>query len=231
MIDTESPLYSESIASAAWSLALKLSRVLEEGEFYLAGSAGLALHLSHRPISHLDFMSSTHRLLSPGRRDLLQACLAIDTKVGVETARDGFLSLRFACGTGIKLFYYPYPLAAPLAYVETPKEALGPIEVASLCDLGLMKLGAIISRGTKRDFVDLYLLCKELPLGMLLTASEDKFGHVLDFPLQAIKGLADRSMWSGEPLPTLTNPISEGDLVAWLDQEIHQWSRLEIERS
>ena len=73
-----------------------------------------------------------------------------------------------------------------------------------------MKLGAIISRGTRRDFVDLYLLCRELPLADLLARAEDKFGHVRDFPLQALKGLADLSQVEGEPMPTPRRPAGLG---------------------
>ena len=54
-----------------------------------------------------------------------------------------------------------------------------------------MKLGAMISRGTRRDFVDLYLLCRELPLAAALARADEKFGHVGDFALQAWKALAD----------------------------------------
>ena len=97
---------------------------------------------------------------------------------------------------GLRLFYYPYPLVQPF-------EEISGLAVASAADLGLMKLGAIISRGSRRDFVDLYLLCRQLPLATLLDLAEDKFGHVRDFPLQALKGLADLSEIEGEPMPRL----------------------------
>src|SRR5829696_3839284 len=95
----------------------------------------------------------------------------------------------------------PTPLVKPF-------EDLAGLTVASAVDLGLMKLGAIISRGSRRDFVDLYLLCRQLPLADLLHASEDKFGHVRDFPLQALKGLADLSEVEGEPMPRLAVPVA-----------------------
>jgi hypothetical protein len=219
-----------SLAPAALQLARRLGATVLHDDFYLAGSAALAIQLGHRPVSNLDFMSATHRLLPPGRRDLLEACLALDPEVRVETARDGYLFLRFATGTGVQLFYYPYPLAAPLVGVSSEDPAAAPaFDVASLADLGLMKLGAIISRGSKRDFVDLYLLCRQLPLGEIFAASADKFGHVLDFPLQAVKALADRSEWPQEPLPKGNAPLSEGEIIAWLDKEIAQWSRRILE--
>ena len=219
-------LHFASLKPPTRRLVGRLGTVLDD-DFYLAGSAALALYLDHRPVSGLDFMSAVHRLLPPQRRDLLQLFLELDPEVRVETARDGYLFLRFAEAVPVRFYYYPYPLAAPLevASAEVADEA---VQVASPLDLGLMKLGAIISRGSRRDFVDLYLLRQVTSITRLLEAAEDKFGHVLDFPLQAMKALADRSQWSDQPLPELRQPLDESDLIAWLDREIDTFSTREI---
>src|SRR5258708_27097953 len=86
-----------------------------------------------------------------------------------------------------------------------------------------MKLGAIISRGSRRDFVDLYLLCRELPLAELLERSGGKFGHVRDFPLQAMKGLADLSETTGEAMPRLAARVGWDEVTAWLDAELRRF--------
>jgi hypothetical protein len=95
-------------------------------------------------------------------------------------------------------------------------------------DLGLMKLGAIISRGTRRDFVDLYLLCRELPLATLFDLAEDKFGHVRDFPLQALKGLADLSQIEGEPMPRLAVPLEWSEVEEWLHAQVREMGRARV---
>lgn len=187
-------------------------------EIYLAGSAALAIHVGHRHIRSLDLMAPALRLRSPERRDLLADLLEIDPGVRVETARDGFLFTRWESGVATRFYYYPYPLAAP----ESEWEGLG---VASLLDLGLMKLGAIISRGTRRDFVDLYLLCQEIPLEEMLRRAPEKYGHVRDFPLQALKGLADRSLVEGEPMPKLTSDLAWTEVEEWLDRETRRLGR------
>jgi hypothetical protein len=91
-----------------------------------------------------------------------------------------------------------------------------------------MKLGAIISRGTRRDFVDLYLLCRQVPLAALLERSEDKFGHVRDFRLQALKGLADLTATEGEPLPRLAVPVDWEEIEAWLRSEVRELGRAHV---
>ncbi len=212
------PRFPERLAVESRAALAGLAKRSWAADVYLAGSAALTLYLGHRPVRDLDLMSGTNRLAGPERRDLLADFLALDPGARVETARDGYLFLRSAAGVGVKLYYYPYPLVAP----EEEHEGLA---VASALDLGLMKLGAIISRGTRRDFVDLFLLCRELPLAELLDRSVDKFGHVRDFPLQALKGLADRSLVEGEPLPTLAPPLEWTEVEGWLEREVRDLGR------
>jgi len=212
-----SPHFPAAPVPATRQIARQIAPRPWADEVYLAGSAALSLYLDHRPVHGLDLMSGTNRLGSPERRDLLADLLTLDGETRVETARDGYLSVRVG-ETALRLFYYPYPLIDPLEEWEG-------LAVASAVDLGLMKLGAIISRGTRRDFVDLYLLCRRLPLGELLGRSPEKFGHVRDFPLQALKGLADRSLVDGEPMPRLSQALGWEEVEAWLDAEVGRLGR------
>jgi hypothetical protein len=215
--------HPEALAPASQELLGRLASRPWAEELYLAGSAALALHLGHRPVRDLDLMSGTNRLNGPERRDLLGELLALDPGTEVETARDGYLFARLG-GVGVRFFYYPYPLVDPVEGIGGMAGTSG-LAVASLADLGLMKLGAIISRGTRRDFVDLFLLCRELPLEDLLERAGDKFGHVRDFPLQALKGLADLSLVQGEPMPRLARPLEWGAVEAWLREEVRRLGR------
>jgi hypothetical protein len=211
--------HPEALSPRAQELLPRLAGGAWLEDFYLAGSAALALYVGHRPVADLDLMSNANRLASADRRDLLAELLAADTTTAVETARDGYLSVRLAGGAlGLRLFYYPYPLIQPF-------EEISGLAVASAADLGLMKLGAIISRGSRRDFVDLYLLCRQLPLATLLDLAEDKFGHVRDFPLQALKGLADLSEIAGEPMPRLALPLDWSAVEEWLRGEVRELGR------
>ena len=214
--------HPEALSPRAQELLPRLAAGSWSEDFYLAGSAALALYTGHRPVADLDLMGNANRLTSPSRRDLLGELLAADPTVEVETARDGYLSTRLAAGAvGLRLFYYPYPL------VQSFEEISG-LAVASAVDLGLMKLGAIISRGTRRDFVDLYLLCRQVPLATLFGFAEDKFGHVRDFPLQALKGLADLSEIAGEPMPRLARSLEWGEVEEWLRGQVRELGRARV---
>ena len=208
----------DSLAPASRDLLAAVAARPWAADFYLAGSAALALHLAHRPVVGLDLMSGSARLLSPERRDLLADLLALDPGFTVETARDGYLSARSGAGVPLRLYHYPYPLADPLG------EAAG-MAVASPVDLGLMKVAAIVSRGTRRDYLDLHLLCRHLPLADLLARADDKFGHVRDFPLQALKGLADLGQAPDEPLPEVAGGVAWAEVEAWVRGEVRRVAR------
>jgi len=210
--------HPEALSPRAQTLAAALGGRPWTADFYLAGSAALALYAGHRPVVDLDLMSNANRLTSPERRDLLRDLVELDPETEVETARDGYLFVRLGGGVGLRLFYYPYPLVQPFT-------DFAGLAVVSAVDLGLMKLGAIISRGSRRDFVDLYLLCRELPLTDLLDLAEDKFGHVRDFPLQALKGLADFSAIEGEPMPRLALPLEWSAVEVWVRGQVRELGR------
>jgi hypothetical protein len=213
----------ESLAPRSQELLARLAPLPWAEDFYLAGSAALALYAGHRPVTDLDLMSNANRLTSPDRRDLLASLLALFPETEVETARDGYLFVRIGSvtGVGVRFFYYPYPLVQPFA-------DLTGLAVISAADLGLMKLGAIISRASRRDFVDLYLLCRELPLASLLELAGDKFGHVRDFPLQALKGLADLTEIEGDPMPRLAVPLEWAEVEEWLRAQVRELGRSHV---
>jgi nucleotidyltransferase AbiEii toxin of type IV toxin-antitoxin system len=213
--------HRQALSPRAQTLAAGLAARPWTEDFYLAGSAALALYVGHRPVADLDLMSNANRLTSPERRDLLRDLVGFDAETEVETARDGYLFARLGGGVGLRLFYYPYPLVQPFADFEG-------LAVVSAVDLGLMKLGAIISRGSRRDFVDLYFLCRELPLTALLDLAEDKFGHVRDFPLQALKGLADLSGIEGEPMPRLALPLEWSEVEDWVRSQVRELGRTRL---
>lgn len=203
--------------------------------FYLAGGAALALQLDARGIVHrrprgLDLMSATDDLKSPRRRDLMAEIVSRSPRVEIETARDGYLYLRFDGDVPVRFYHYPYPSVERPSFVDAGPAADSSrrLDVASLIDLGLMKLGAIISRGTRRDFVDLYLICRQIPFERLLAPAKEKFSRVRDFPLQAMKGLGDRSIAERDPMPRIHPDLSWKSVTDWLDCEVRDSIRRDL---
>jgi len=139
----------ENIMSAKrHSLLEQLTQLNILQDFYLAGGTAAALYLGHRWSEDLDFFSEQK----------FDSFL-----LGEKLAQiDGFLLTGQEQGTlhcfinDVKLsfLYYPYSL---LRTGEIYKKVL----VADLVDIALMKLVAVVQRGTRKDFVDLYFLDKE----------------------------------------------------------------------
>ena len=83
------------------------------------------------------------------------------------------------------LFYYHYPL------IEKSINYKG-VEITSLKDLAASKIGAIASRGTKRDFVDLYYILKSNKAGdlnLFLEFYDKRFGNLSIQKFHIIKSL------------------------------------------
>lgn len=160
-----------------------LDRMAQAGVFqgfYLAGGTGLALLLSHRRSVDLDFFSQKNRLQAEERRTLIAQLKTLAPWTLVEE-KDGTLHGRLG-RVKVSFFWYPYPHVKPLL-------RRGRIRIASLEDIALMKVGAVIGRGSRKDFVDLYEICRRVPLEEILRLGHRKFKDSRDFTLQALKAL------------------------------------------
>lgn len=63
------------------------------------------------------------------------------------------------------------------------------IKLASLEDLSAMKLDTVISRGTKRDLVDIYFLAQKFGLESLYKFYDQKFGNFEEREIMIKKAL------------------------------------------
>lgn len=80
-------------------------------------------------------------------------------------------------------FYgYGFPLVAPL--IETDG-----LRLAGLEDIALMKLDALLSRASCKDFNDLYFILQKLQLSDIFKKAGQKYPSVRDFEVQTTKRL------------------------------------------
>lgn len=201
-----------------------LPRLAEIGvtrEFYLAGGTGLALLLGHRRSVDLDFFSRTNRLAFEGRRDLLRRLRRLPDWALTE-AKDGTLHGRVGMAR-VSFFWYPEPLVRPLI-------RQGPVRIASTADIGLMKIEAIIGRGSRKDFVDLFTVCQRIPLRRLLRLGSKKFRDSRDFTLQALKALCFFEDAEHDPPVVTPTPVAWDRVKAFFRSEVQALTRRYLTR-
>lgn len=169
-------MHEEVLAEAQRRVLRAVGPRLSAAGFYLVGGTAVAIHLGHRRSVDLDWF----------RPDPIEDPLALAGELSiagpswqVEGLAPGTLHARVH-DVAVSLLRYTYPLLAPL--LAWPEYGCG---MASLEDLGCMKLAAIAQRGAKKDFFDLHALLRA--------------GHTLPQLLQAFA----RKYASADPAPVL----------------------------
>ncbi|MFV2073102.1 MAG: nucleotidyl transferase AbiEii/AbiGii toxin family protein [Thermoanaerobaculales bacterium] len=130
------------------SVLKSVSAALVGTDFYLAGGTALALLEGHRISIDLDLFSQSF-----DDPEAMQRTLGVFHPDAVITSMSPRTLNLLVEGTGVSLFGYSYPLVAPLLRLD---DSL--IAFASREDIAAMKLAAITSRGSRKDFIDLWLL-------------------------------------------------------------------------
>jgi predicted nucleotidyltransferase component of viral defense system len=168
-------LHWEAAPEGMQNILMSISTVLSDTDFYLAGGTALALLEGHRVSLDLDLFSPSFDDPEAAQVTLEEAHPeAVTTSI---SARTLYLQVQ---RTTVSLFGYSYPLVASLL---RPESSLLPL--ASREDIAAMKLAAIASRGSRKDFIDLWLLLTRYwPLSYCLELYRKKFaardiGHVV----------------------------------------------------
>ena len=185
-------MYPEAIPDSIWELLRRLNSIPDMKSCYLGGGTGLALQLGHRQSDDLDFFVRDQlAVLSIARSEALEGLEVVimnqaphHTEMKLNSIKVDFLREQF-------------PLRFHLKAVNTQMENL---TMADARDIGRMKLLSIGSRGSKKDFVDLYCLTRELiALDTLITAAMTEDRGVRYSKLLFLKGLVDFEDAEHEP--------------------------------
>ena len=178
-------------------------------KFYLAGGTGCALHLGHRMSHDLDFFSL--RAFEPAdiQRELRTLGEASADYTDAGTWVGNFES------TKVSFFAYAYPLLRPVLSHQT-------ISVASLEDIGCMKIEAIAARGRKRDFVDLFfvLIQTAIPLKTFLDLFGRKYRRDRINLFHILKSLTYFVDAEADPEPIMQVPFSWAELKTFLAGQV-----------
>ncbi|NLS77460.1 MAG: nucleotidyl transferase AbiEii/AbiGii toxin family protein [Chloroflexi bacterium] len=181
-------------------------------DFYLAGGTALALQLGHRRSVDLDFFSEHDEVRPEMHQRALRALSSFAPQV-VEQAWGNLVLLLGDLRAGF--FGYGYPLIAPTIEAEG-------VPLASLADIGLMKLDAIATRASRKDFCDLYLIAQSIPLRALLDMAPAKYPTVRDFEAMIVRQLAYFERADLEPPLDALLPLDWAEVKGFF----RTWARL-----
>jgi hypothetical protein len=184
----------------------ELLRVLEKlmkieifSDLRLVGGTALALQIGHRESVDIDLF---------GTIDFEEQEKNIEFQGNVEVLKKSKnINVLSINDIKVDIVNYRYPWISPI--IEENNYRL-----ASIKDIGAMKLNAITGRGTKKDFVDLYYLLKMFSLEELFYFYSEKFDDGNLFLVK--KSLAYFYDAESEPMPIMKEKITWEEIKLYL---------------
>jgi predicted nucleotidyltransferase component of viral defense system len=126
-------------------------------------------------------------------------------------------------GVGISFFRLAlYPLVQEAAMLDG-------VPVATVEEVGAMKLAAIIARGTRKDYIDLYFILQRVPLEHLYQVAAIKYAAVRSFAASSLRALAYFADAEQAPMPKMIDPTSWTAIKRFLERQAIDAGRKRLE--
>ncbi|NUO84140.1 nucleotidyl transferase AbiEii/AbiGii toxin family protein [candidate division KSB1 bacterium] len=184
-----------------------LGAMPEIEKFYLAGGTALALLIGHRYSEDLDFFTEqkfdTQRFL----KKLLALPNCQKQSVSKGTV---YIVLN---GVRSSFIYYQYPL------IDQPILSPWQIQLASVIDIGAMKVNAIGGRGVRRDFVDLYFLVQSRSLPQIWEDFKKRYANTglsMEHVKTSLSYFGDAEI---DPMPNMIKPVNWKKVREFFEKE------------
>jgi hypothetical protein len=140
-----------------------------KNEFYLAGGTALALQIGHRDSVDFDFFTDSDFKTD----ELFTQILDIFQKHEALKIQEEKNTLTILLDNKIKISFFTYKYDLLKEKIDTEFLSLASIE-----DIACMKLSAILSRATVKDYIDLYYILKKIKLADLITLAKQKYPNI-----------------------------------------------------
>ncbi|HZE87189.1 MAG TPA: nucleotidyl transferase AbiEii/AbiGii toxin family protein [Methylomirabilota bacterium] len=187
--------HPETIPQATQAVLSKIKQLPQLDDFYLSGGTALSLYLGHRESEDLDFF--TARSFQP---EFLQQKLLSYGNLTDVSLEEGTLNC-FMDDVKLQFLYYPYSL------LEQPKR-WNEIKLSALIDIACTKLMTISMRGSKKDFIDIYVFLQQMPLEKLFEALAKKYQKTeYNYP-HILKSLVYFADADEQPMPKMHNSLA-----------------------
>lgn len=157
-------MHTKCLLPKAQKLLVTLKNITHKYNFVLAGGTALALQIGHRISVDLDFFSEKSFSTDALYREFQRAGL----KPIIQQETEGTLTAMVS-GVKVSILHYPYP------FLDKKLHWKG-VDITGVIDIAAMKVMAIVQRGAKRDFVDLYFILKDIPFRKIAENMVQRYG-------------------------------------------------------
>lgn len=188
-------MYEEVLEQKTKRVFRKIKDIKILSEFYLAGGTGLALQFGHRKSIDLDWFSPKVFSLKKLKNELSSS-----GKLKIDGEDEDTLNCAL---DGVKLSFFKYPYRVLFPFIRYKN-----IILADFKDIACMKIDVISSRGSKKDFIDLYFILKKISLKELLGLFDKKYKNIEYNRLHILKSLSYFVEAEKQPLPAMLKEIS-----------------------
>jgi hypothetical protein len=214
-------VHPECLRPEAAHLLPVVANALQPYNPVLAGGTALALQVGHRVSVDFDFFTNDE--FDPAA--ILRAVQATSAEVQSLKLEPG-TAVMIVDGVKVSLFQYPYPFAEPM-------ELFNGTKVAGIVDITGMKFIAIMQRGARRDFVDLYTVLRTTPFRVIAHNAIQRFGPTLIEPVIIGKALVWFADADEQPDPVyLGKPLQWSAIKRFFRSSVSQFVLdLEAERA
>lgn len=163
-------------------------------DFYLAGGTALALQMGHRQSIDLDWFSRSEF----SNQQLKESLSAMGDFTLVNEAPDTINGLLD--NVRVSFLRYDYEQLFPLIPFRK-------INLADERDIAAMKISVASSRGSRKDFIDLFFLLEKYTFDDLLKFFEQKYKNIEYNKLHILKSLTYFDDAEAEPMPRMLKQV------------------------
>ena len=204
-------MFTRGLSSQTQKNLETLSKIPFVAKYYLAGGTGLSLHFGHRFSHDLDFFSPHAE-----QSEIIVASLKDVGKL--EIFQNDFKTFNGQLNkVKLSFFEYPYKLLEPTTLFQN-------VTIASITDIGCMKIDAISSRGKKPDFIDLYTIClREKPLKELLDLFGKKYAEIEMNRLHLLKSLVYFEDAEQDTMPVMIDSLDWQKVKEFFQEEVKKF--------
>lgn len=168
-------LHYETVGAQTLELLKSLLNAEAFKELRLVGGTALAMQIGHRKSIDLDLFG----IMGADEFEIKKQLNQIGSVQWLKKTTN--INIFLIDGIKVDLVSYPYPWIRQVVDEEG-------FRLASLEDIGAMKLAAITGRGTKKDFIDLYFLLQKFSIADLVSFYKQKYADGSTF--MVLKSLA-----------------------------------------